>query len=274
MIKRGKKGQVTLFIIIAIAVVAVVALTIVFWPRITGIFMSQQEAEAFLATQSESVRDAVYDCTESVSKEIFETIGLQAGYYNWDHLYAIEYAGPKIVVMYKDENAVRMNKLPSIEMIAQEYQRALQDYGYDQIDSCLNNFAGFKRKMNVEPGQKTITAQISDDDILIDIDWPITISKSGIRGDASQTLNQRDVLLLIPLGKVWRVANDIVNSEVEQEDFVNQIEEYIQSHDFLLKYISIGMHYPTSEQSIYLLKTIPHRLGEEEFLFYFAVDRT
>ena len=32
----------------------------------------------------------------------------------------------------------------------------------------------------------------------------------------------------------------------------------------------LGCYY----KSIYFLKTEPHRLGEEEFSFYFAVDRT
>ena len=277
MIKRGKKGQVTLFIIIAIVIIAVAAIGVIFWPRISGVFMGQQQADSFLASQSEPLRDAVYDCVESVSEEIFETIGLQAGYYTWYHLYAIDQAGTKVVVMFKDDNSVRVNKLPSLNMIAQEYEDALEADGYDKIDQCLNDFSSFKRKMGVEPQERKITAEIRDDEILIDINWPIKISKATIRGDAIQVIEQKDVLLLIPLGKIWQVANDIVNSEVQQEPFADLVfQEYVTSnYNTLLKYITIDgpIHGPEYDVITFLLTTQPYREGEEEFKFYFACDR-
>ncbi len=277
MIKRGKKGQVTLFIIIAIVIIAVVAVGVIFWPRISGVFMSQQQTDSFLASQSEPLRDSVYDCVESVSEEIFETIGLQAGYYTWYHLYAIDQAGTKVVVMFKDDNSVRVNKLPSLNMIAQEYEDALETDGYDKIDTCLNDFSSFKRKMTVEPQERKITAEIRDDNILINIDWPIKISKATIRGDASQVVEQKDVLLLIPLGKIWQVANDIVNSEVQQKPFADLVfQQYVTSnYNTLLKYITIDgpIHGPEYDVITFLLTTQPYREGEKEFKFYFACDR-
>ena len=124
--------------------------------------------------------------------------------------------------------------------------------------------------MDVEPGTRKITAEIRDEDILIMVNWPITIKKAR----ASQILEPDDLLLYIPLGNIWRVANDIVNTEVQQEEFIWKMEDYIRNHDFLLKYIRVeAQNYPSADQTAFMLRTVPYRPGEEEFLFYFAVDR-
>ena len=275
MIKRGKKAQVTLFIIIAIIVVAVAAITVFFWPRISALFMSQQQAQALLASEAEPLRDNVYDCVELVSKEIFETMGLQAGYYDVSHLFAVDFAGPKYIIMYKDENKVRVNKLPSLERMKQEYLDVLEAEGYERIDSCLGGFASFKRKMNVEPGERTITAEINNEIVLIRVDWPITISKSTFSGEATQTIEQKDVNLVIPLGTVWVFANDIVNYETQQINFEDVEDEYNAQYPQIREHLKLDTaHEPTVDHVIYLITTIPYRIGEEEYKFYFVVDRT
>jgi len=268
----NKRGQVTLFIIVAIVIVAVAVLSVTLWPKISDYFMSEQQSRAFLSTEGERLTNNVQDCVETVSKEIFQKIGFQAGYYNYSHLSAIDFSGPKVVVMYKDDNSFRINNLPSLDKIEQEFVLALNTEGYSKIDSCLNNFNDFKRKMDVLPSSRTITADIRDDDILIKTDWPITIKK----GRASALLQQKDVLLLIPLGKVWRVANSVVSEhETQQREFVWNMEDFIRRNDFLLTYIRISsQNWPTFEQTLFFITTIPYRPGEEPYNFYFAVDRS
>ena len=274
MSKRGKKGQVTLFIIIAIVVVAAAALTIFFWPRISSLFMSQQQAQTMLASEAEPLRENIYECIKINSEDIFEVMGLQAGYYDASNLFAIDFAGPKYIVMYKDDNKVRVNKLPSLERMKQEYLDALDSGGYEKIDSCLSDFASFKRKMDVEPGERKIDVEINPENVIINVDWPITISKSTISGEASQTINQKQVDLLIPLGNAWVFANDIVNYETQQIDFEDVEEEYNYNHPQLREYLSLDTaHEPTSEHVIYMIKTVPHRIEEQEYKFYFAVSR-
>lgn len=269
MFKRGKKAQVTLFIIIAIVVVALGVTTYFLWPQISGIFMSQAQSDAYLAAQASEMQDAVQYCVGAVSENIIREQGMHAGYYSYSHLYALDYAGPKLVVMYKDGNMVRLNELPSLYAIQSEFGKALEAEGYSNIDSCLNNFASFKKKMNVEPGDRRITAEIHDEDVLVKVDWPITISK----GKSTSTVPQKNVELAIPLGRVWTVANDIVNSETQQENFILNFESYIRKNDELMKYTRISaQNYPTSEQTVYIITSVP-KGNEKEFTFNFVVDR-
>jgi hypothetical protein len=216
MFKRGnKRGQVTLFIIIAIVVVALGVLAWIFWPNIQETFMSEADANAYLADQAPNVQSAVAFCVKSTSEETFRQMGLHAGYYEASNLYAIDFSGPKYVIMYKDSAKARVNKLPSLSEMSNEYSNALDTEGYAKIDSCLNNFADFEKKIDVQPGERKITSDIQGDKIVLKTDWPITISK----GKATSTLPQPDIELAIPLGNMWRVANDIVNSEVQQIPF-------------------------------------------------------
>ncbi len=283
MIKRGnltankianKRAQVTLFIIIAVVVVAVAALAVVLWPKISGLFMTRQSAEQLLATQGEQIRNAVADCVESVSYDIFYRMGLQGGYYTTE-LYAVDFGGPKYVVLYKDDNKVRVNKLPRLELMKSEFARALEAEGNAAIDSCINNFAGFRRVVDIETGTRKINATIAEDSIFINVDWPIKISKTTVEGTVEQTINQRQAEVLIPLGRVWTFANDIVNYEAKQDNFEDMEDsynwKYPERREHLLLFTARA---PTHEQVIYMITTEPFREAEPEYNFYFAVDRS
>ena len=277
LFKRGfsdKRGQLTTFIILAIVIIALGVLVSLFWPKISGYFMNEDQASSMLASQSESLRTSVSDCTKEVSTDIIERIGLQAGFYDYSHLYSINFAGPKVVVMFKDVNKNRVNKLPTTTEISNEFKKAMEEEGYARIDACLNDFSGFKRNMDVVPGERKITLSIEDEKAIISVDWPITVSKQTVSTTITQQLKQNDVQLLIPFGRIWKVANDIVNTEVQQKNLIDELDNYILTHTYSLAYTRLNsQNYPTDRKTVYYLTSIPYREGEKEFKFYFAVDR-
>ncbi len=280
MFKRGmqnKKAQVTLFIIIAVVVVALAALTIFFWPSISGFFMSQQQAEQFLASQAEPLRDAIADCIYKTSYPAFETIGEQAGYYDTTGLNFLYFGGNDyVVVMFKDAQKQRINKLPTLEQIENNYQTFLSKKGNAEIDKCLNNFAAFKRVMNVEPGERKISALVYYDAIVLSVDWPITISKRTASAEARQTINQRPVTLLIPLGYMWQTANKVVDCETQVDCKYEGIEwdKDAWNNPFRLHYISRDARSINENQIVFILESVPYRRGEFPYKFNFAIDRS
>jgi len=274
--KRGKKGQVTLFIIIAVIVVAIAVLVVAFWPRISTAFMSQQQTENFLASQVEPLRSSIYDCIEPISRDAFLKIGLQGGYYNTE-LYRLYFAGNDFtIVMFKDAQKNRINKLPSLSEIEQQYSSFLEKEGNQKIDTCLNDFSSFRKKMNIETGKRTITADIQNDKIVINIDWPITISKKTARGKASQEINQEPIELDMPLGNLWQVANYIVDCETQVDCNYEGIEwdKHTWDRPFDIQYIKKDEISLNENQIVFLLESIPQKAGEEPYKFYFAVDRS
>jgi len=268
----NKRAQLTIFIVIAVIVIALALIAWQFWPRIRDAFMSEEQARAFLSTQVRPLKDSISFCIKETAKEILEEQGRHAGYYEgWHDLYYVEFANQsRVIVMYKDENKVRVNKLPSLEEIKKEFSKALEADGYEKIDRCLENFAKFKRKMQVIPGERKIDLEIEEDKVIVDVDWPITIKK----GRASLSFNQENITLFIPLGKIWRVANDIVNFEVKQINFIDIQDSYNRNYASLKEGILIdAIAYPTNEQIIFMLRTDPNYY-EEEYNFYFVVDRS
>lgn len=277
MIKRGKKGQLTLFIIIAAVIVAVAAITIFFWPTISGFFMSQQQAQQFLASQAEPLREAVADCVYKVSYPAFETIGEGAGYYDTTGLNFLYFGGNDyVVVMFKDAARQRINKLPSLTQIENQYQLFLSDKGNEEIDKCLNNFAAFKRVMKVEPGERKINAFIYPDVIILNVDWPITISKQTARAEARQTVNQKPVTMLVPLGYMWQTANKVVDCETQVDCKYEGIkwDEDTWNNPYRLHYISRDARSINENQIIFILESVPYRQGELPYRFNFAIDRS
>ncbi len=272
----NKRGQVTLFIIIAIVVVATALLAWFFWPRISGFFMSEQATSAFLASQVAPVQDAVYDCVELTAYNGFEILGLQAGYYitNLNTLY---FAGNDfVVVAFKDSAKQRINKLPSSEQIKEQFSLYLEKEGNDAIDSCLNDFSGFKRKMDIEPGERTITSTIRDDSIIINVDWPVKISKQTMRAKVEQQINQKPVTLLIPLGNILQVTSTIVECETKIDCNYEGIEwdKHTWNNPLILQHMTRDAISLNENQINFFIETIPYRPGELPYKFYFGVDRS
>ncbi|MCX8194029.1 MAG: hypothetical protein N3G19_01565 [Candidatus Pacearchaeota archaeon] len=279
MIKRGikiKKAQVTLFIIIAIVVVAVAALILVLWPRISGLFMTQQQAQNYLAIQSIELRKSIADCIRVSSEFAFYRMGLNGGYYDTTGLDFLYFAGNGYaVVMYKDAAKHRINKLPSLTQIENEYQLFLKEEGNEAIDSCINLDA-FRRNMNIEAGERKINAVIHADSIVLNVDWPMKLSKPTLQGTAEVKINQREVMLLMPLGNLWQTANKIVDCETRIDCKYEGIEwdKDTWNNPFRLQYITKDARSLNQNQIIFILESLPYRPGELAFKFNFAIDRS
>ncbi|MEM2933110.1 MAG: hypothetical protein QXK80_02085 [Candidatus Pacearchaeota archaeon] len=278
MIKRGiqNKAQVTLFIIIAIVVVAVAALIFLLWPRISGIFMTQQQAQVFLATQAQELRNTVADCVKTVSEYAFYKMGLNGGYYDTTGFNSLYFAGNSyVVVMFKDAQKQRINKLPSLTQIENEYQLFLATEGNEAIDSCVN-LNRFKRNMDIEVGERKIDAMIYPDSIILNVNWPMKLSKATAQGTAEQEINQKQVMLLIPLGNLWQTANTIIDCETRVDCKYEGIEwdKDTWNNPLRLQYITKDARSLNKDQIVFILESIPYRPDELPYKFNFAIDRS
>ncbi len=273
MLFRDKRAQVTLFVIIAIVAVSIISMFMMFRAGIVRTPMSAENSKVLLASQTEPLRDYASDCIEQISDNYFQKAMISGGYYYSDNLYKIDYAGEKVILAYKDNNNDFVNILPSIEQIC---GTAFDDYmnreGYEALDSCVKDFSSFKKYMDVSSSEeRKITAECRDEEIVINAEWPITIS----RADSSSVVKPKDAKLLIPLKRMWQFSNDIVNKEIDDKNFINtEIEEYMWAHKYGMKNLLLeSKSYPSWQQTLFFVTSKPYRTGEEENKFYFAVDR-
>lgn len=274
---KNKKGQITLFIIIAIVIIAVVILFAVFWPRISSLFMSQQDSQQYLASQATKIQEAITECVEKESLDAFKLMGLQAGYYDTtglDYLYYVD--NHFYIVSFKNSAGQKVNRLPSLAQVQEQYQKFLELEGNAAIDKCLNNLNSFRKNVDIETGNRKIIASIQSDSIMINVDWPMKLSKTTARGKVEQNINQKPIMLLIPFGSIWEVANLIVDCEVRENCKYEGIEwdKDIWDNPFRFQYVSKEARSLNKNQIAFILTSIPYRINEEPYLFYFGIDRT
>ncbi len=270
----GKKAAITIYVVVALVVIASGILVYYFQPDLFRIGFSKQKAQEILIERAENLRDAVVKCIGDTVKLCLNEIGRKGGYYYVGDLWFSNFSGPKYMVVYTDEQGNLVNKLPTVDTILKKsLNDCMDDKGWDQVDKCIN-FGAYRRFFSVEQGAKNITVTAGDCNVYVSIDWPMKLSKLTLAGTVEQSINQKNATLPICLEEIWRVANDIVNMEIEGKEWVNNADIYIRNHPQTLKKIDIRVqYYPTYLQPIFMLQTIPFRLGEEPFPFHFGIDK-
>ncbi|MCS7134593.1 MAG: hypothetical protein NZ889_01910 [Candidatus Pacearchaeota archaeon] len=270
----NKRGQLTTIVIIAVVAVAASLLAFFLFPSIRDFFVSREKAEQILASQIEPFRDYIADCIEEASYEFFEKAGMQAGYYEITGLSSLHFAGKDyIVVVFKDAANHKINKLPSLGQIEMQYQLFLEREGNSKIDSCVKKA---KFKLEAEPKERKLRAEIHDDAIIIRVDWPILVRKRSAAGTIEQLIEQKQVMLLIPLGYLWKAANTIVDCETKKDCKYEAIEwdKHTWNNPFSLRYVNKEARSLNKDQIVFLLESIPYRPGEKAYKFNFAIDRS
>lgn len=272
--KRKKRGAITLYVIIAIVILAAALIVYFLRPDIYRIGFSKQKAAQLLTTQSENLRDTVSNCITATVKSCLEEIGRKGGYYFVGDLWFTDFAGPKYIIVYTDENGRFVNKLPSLHiMLTKSLNDCMDARGWSEVDTCID-FGKFKKYFSIEQEERKLSVSAWNCEVNVGIDWPMKLTKFTLAGSVQQDINQKNATLPICLDEIWRIANDIVNMEIEGKEWVNYADKYIIDHPQSLKYIDIRVqYYPTYKQPIFMLQTVPFRKDETPFPFFFVIDK-
>lgn len=157
-----KRGQLTVFIIAGILLVLVLAL-------ILGIQKEESpiEQRAPIPFDVVPVNTLVTSCLQDTLRKGVDHIGLRGGYYTDFSVGLQEYDVPYYLALERDIT-------PSKEFI----QNQISLYIEEQLDTCLNFlvFADF----SITQGQKTATTLIATDSVITQLDFPLTIQKTGV----------------------------------------------------------------------------------------------
>lgn len=165
--KRGKKtAQVTMFVIIAIAIVAIIV--VVFFVLNSNGIKKQTTSDLEIKAKSDSAIASVLGCMKDISSDSVEFIGLQGGYYNAPND-SYNLNGTLISYYYKDG----VNLMPDETLI----QKELGDYVNDGLLYCLNLTKA--NDVELSYNKASTKVQINEDEVVFNIDMPISIQKDG-----------------------------------------------------------------------------------------------
>lgn len=192
----NKRGQVTLFIIIAILIVAV---------GIAGYFIYQnyqKVKQERMAEEIAPIKAYVEDCLRKTTIDALEFVGLQGGYY--------VIKGPFIIYQTSAlplylENG-RKN-VPTKEIVEQE----ISDYIINEIKNCVNNFTAYEeRGFEVSEGNLAIYTALESSKVTVKMEYFLTITTPTVR----TTIKDFDFQIKTNIYDLYNVAGEFVEGEI------------------------------------------------------------
>jgi len=198
--KRGKKGQVTLFIILALAIVAILILLFVGTDRITTIITGETPIQQ------------IKSCVEEPLKVAVDTLSLQGGSLNPENYYL--YQGNKVEYLcYSEENYERcvMQK----PLLKQSIEKELESYLQPRVKNCINSLKSSLQKKGYSVSSKNPEVDVSlvPGDILVDIKADLIITKGS-----TETYESIKTDVSSKLYDLVMIASSILNWEARYGD--------------------------------------------------------
>ena len=188
---RDKRGQVTIFIIIAVVIIGATV----------GYFAFKDSIKiSGIPANIEPVYTSFLSCLEDISKEGIYQIALHGGYYNVPNETSITYFTEEIPYYYINSE----NNIPSINLIEDEFG----GYVSENLEGCfnLNNFK--KQGFDINIINYSVSAKINTKEANIKMDYPITIQK----GETKIQLKEFETSIDTNIQNLYGVSKEIVNS--------------------------------------------------------------
>jgi len=247
----AKKGQVTVFIILGIVVLAIFGLLY--------FAISRDYIETpFTRTSVVSVSDHVEECINILGEEAIALIGKQGGdlqpslYQNWcinsEECLQVSY------LCYTEELVPCTNRRP---FLSQHMEKEISEYVDEHLIECVDPGLWEESGYSVSLGNYESKVSIGKEDVLITVDWPITIRKDTFVEQEERFSQKFDV----PLGLLAETAYDIVQSEISNGDFL--VVPYVVSKK---GNVEIEKHRP-GKSKIYAVNAF-----QDDYKLYFAVQ--
>lgn len=207
-----KRGQITLFIILGIVVFLV----------ITFSFYLTSRLNITKGIDSSNIEEVMSICLNEKLDFTLILLGMQGGYYDVKEPYnLIEFEDFDIkspFYYYNGENLAL-----SLEDLENNMEYVLEK----AVVKCVEDF-------NVETGEPDISVKINNDDIRVDLEYPITI----VKGDTKERISSFNTVRKIGLGKIYNVATSIAGDFVRDDNSIciSCLKEMVDENDLVVNY--------------------------------------
>ena len=203
-----KRGQTTAFIILGIVIVAVVVLLLYLRGQIFfGPVTPDTLGDRLLPLQAH-----VKQCIQEVGDEPIRRIGLQGGHLKLaDDTFKL-YDGQS--VSYLCYNREKLMTCSNRMLMKSNMEEELSAAMKTELAKCLNP-KSFERGFTLTVGKLSVATSIGQDNTLVTATLPMTLKK----GDVVIKEDTFTHAFNYPLGRLYKVSQDIVDTETEVGDF-------------------------------------------------------
>ncbi len=218
-----KRGQVTIFIILGIIIIAAVGF--IFYTR--GFFLGGKigigTGQKFVDSQLASIKEYTENCMRDTVIKDLQVLRPNAGFFWLTNNY-INYEGASVnyLISEMDGNKVNVMNLKSY------LEEKISEHITDELNGRCN-LREYENQFAVQKGALNVDTLIADNRIVAIASYPVTISKDGFSG----SIKEFRVEVLSDFGRLYDVANDIVNEEIKNGDF-DRVEYESQNRDVVI----------------------------------------
>jgi hypothetical protein len=198
-IGMSRKGQISLFIIIGIVILAGVILFFAFRPT---------QVEEVQVYDIDGIEPFVESCLRSSVEDAISLISLQGGVLVPQDFLQTEYATIDYVVKEDTKSLVPITSIES----------DISRYVNDAVRECTNNFTVFtERSIAVEEGDVTATSVVSENGVSVAINYPLRVQV----GSTTKNYEQFKVDVTSNLKKAYDIVNEISDKTIEEPEYVD-----------------------------------------------------
>jgi len=235
----AKKGQIAVFVIIAVMIVLGILLVIF----VGGGSYDQASFEG-----SNEIDRELRDCFNQRSIDATRLAGLQGGYVNLPENH-IRNGDSKITYGLRNGKNVLIRK--------NDMEKEIASYLSIAMPFCLNDNLIVA---NTELEIASVDVKIRNDFVMIENDIIVGV----VKGEESYTLEETyEVSLNVNLGNMHNVANEIVNRHVSDNEFVDV--SYLASLNYDVNFVTL------EDKVIYTIIDEDNKLQEVPYSFVFVV---
>ena len=246
MNKINNKSQVTIIVIVALLVVIIAGFVIYSVTKSKQSVVSNP-VHSDVSAEFKPIQQYVEDCIQQLGLDGVKKIGAHGGYIDPND----EFLSGRNFVMNPDvqtesdfaflspkdystavaywyyslsskncKNCIMISQTPFIP----EMERQLAIYVGNNIDNCLDNFTTFKDQgYEISYSQNiSVTATIRDNDVLFNVEYPMTVSKQNSKASMDQFYSIVD----IPLKKYYDMAVNITQKEMRY-GYLEKMDNYL-----------------------------------------------
>jgi len=234
-----KKGQVTIFIIVAIVIIAILALY----------FLLIKPPKEIQGVYTDSIYNFVEECIQETAEDAIYEIGQNGGYYMPTSLST----RTGIAYYYADNK----NLMPTQERVESQISAFIKE----NLFFCTKNFVQFTN-YNVSQGKIDVDTTITKDKVNIKVNYPITLSQ----GEESSRIEDFEKDVEARLGLVYNSIAEVVNSS-EYGICLSCLYDIAEENDFYVEMLDYD-----ENTIIVIFIDRNSEINQEDFEYVYAIE--
>jgi len=190
-----KRGQVTLFIVLALVILAIIGVISYYYANLTELDIG----DITLPQEVRNYKETLNDCLGTITEEAVILISLQGGYFNLP-----DENFEDIIAYYYIKG---QSTIPTLRQMGSELSNYVRTY----MDSCIMQ----DNQYDIKTNEKQITTNILQDSVnfKINYDFALTFNEKEykIKDEYSNEYQ-------LPMGKMYNIASSIIQEQLQDKD--------------------------------------------------------